>query len=78
LELLGRPLFARERGAGATMDAFQLQTFSLIASPATRQAFDLSLEPDSLREQYGRNTCGQCAVLAWWLIEAGSRMVTIH
>jgi uncharacterized protein (DUF1501 family) len=50
---------------------------SLIISGRAREAFDLKKEPDSLRDRYGRNTFGQCCLLARRLIEAGTRVVEV-
>ena len=50
----------------------------LILSPETNHAFDLSREPDSVRERYGRNTHGQCVLLARRLIESGVSLVTVN
>ncbi len=52
------------------------KALSLVGSTATRDAFDLSREPDELRERYGRHTWGQSHLLARRLIEAGVRFVT--
>ena len=43
-----------------------------------RAAFDLSLEPTSVRERYGMNRFGQCCLLSRRLVEAGVRFVTIN
>lgn len=50
--------------AAAQMTDHQQRALSLLSSPHVRQAFDLSQEPDSVRERYGRNIHGQC-VLLW-------------
>ncbi len=42
-----------ERGSIAGADAFTRQALSMITSPAARDAFDVSLEPQSVREKYG-------------------------
>ena len=42
-----------------------------------REAFDLSKEPDRLRDRYGRNTFGQSCLLARRLVEAGTRVVEV-
>lgn len=60
------------------MDAFQEKALNLVTSPETRRAFDLSQEPESLRERYGRNIHGQRLLLARRLIEAGVRLVTVY
>src|SRR5690606_905131 len=41
-------------------------------------AFELSREPQSVRERYGMTRFGQCCLLARRLIEAGVRFVTIN
>ena len=46
-------------------------------SGRARDAFDLSQEPESLRDRYGRNTFGQSCLLARRLIEAGTRVVEV-
>jgi uncharacterized protein DUF1501 len=37
-----------------TADVFQQRAFDLLTSPATRAAFDLTREPEKLRDRYGR------------------------
>jgi uncharacterized protein (DUF1501 family) len=41
-----------------------------------REAFDLTLEPDKVRDRYGRHTWGQSHLLARRLVEAGAKFVT--
>lgn len=65
-------------GVARTMDAYQQRAFSLLTSHETRRAFDLSREPDSLRQRYGRNIYGQSCLLARRLVEAGTRMVLVR
>jgi hypothetical protein len=64
------------KGAQA-VDAFQQKAFELMTSSATRAAFDIHEEPDSLRNAYGRNSLGQSCLMARRLVEAGVRCVTI-
>lgn len=52
--------------------------FRMISSPQARAAFDLSQEPESVRERYGKNRFGQCCLLARRLVEAGVRFVTVN
>ncbi|MES2788395.1 MAG: DUF1501 domain-containing protein [Planctomycetota bacterium] len=68
-----------ERGSGAIkgMDGFQQRAFDLLSSEAAQKAFQLSLEPEPVREAYGRNIYGQSTLLARRLVEAGTRVVTI-
>jgi hypothetical protein len=58
-------------------DVFYEKAHGLITSPAAKRAFDLNLEPDRVREGYGRSTFGQSCLLARRLIEAGVRFVTV-
>lgn len=50
----------------------------MMTSNEARSAFDLSQEPQSVRERYGMNRFGQCCLLSRRLIEAGVRFVTIN
>ncbi|MEZ5943122.1 MAG: DUF1501 domain-containing protein [Planctomycetaceae bacterium] len=52
--------------------------FRMMTSPEARDAFDLSKEPQEVRERYGMNRFGQCCLLSRRLIEAGVRFVTIN
>lgn len=52
--------------------------FDLLLSPKARVAFDLSREPDRVRERYGRDLFGQSVLLARRLVEAGVTFVTVH
>ena len=54
------------------------QAYTLISSSNARAAFDLSKEPDALKEKYGRNRFGMSCLLARRLIEAGVRFVTVN
>jgi hypothetical protein len=63
---------------GRSADAIYERAFSLMDSEGVRRAFDLRHEPDSLRDQYGRNHVGQGALLARRLVEAGVRFVTVN
>jgi hypothetical protein len=58
-------------------DVFYEKAHTLITSPAAKRAFDLTQEPDRVRESYGRNPFGQSCLLARRLIEAGVHFVTV-
>jgi hypothetical protein len=60
----------------ADMDGFASQALQMLLNPKVRDAFDLSREPDKLRDKYGRDAVGQSALLARRLVEAGTRFVT--
>lgn len=59
------------------LDRFSEQAYRIISSPRSRNAFDLSLEPDREVDRFGRHEFGQSAMLATRLIEAGVRFVTV-
>src|ERR1051326_2370808 len=61
----------------ASLDTFEAQALNMILSPRVREAFDLSKEPEKLKDAYGRHTLGQSALMARRLVEAGSRFVTV-
>ncbi|MGH7129049.1 MAG: DUF1501 domain-containing protein, partial [Planctomycetaceae bacterium] len=49
----------------------------LLTSPRVREAFDLSREPHTVRERYGRTKIGGRCLLARRLVEAGARFVMV-
>ena len=53
------------------------QAFEMLSRPEARMAFDLSDEPESLRDRYGRNRSGQACLLARRLVEAGVPLITV-
>jgi Protein of unknown function (DUF1501) len=59
------------------MGSHYQRAYSLLASPAVTQAFDLSREPRHVRERYGMNIHGQSVLQARRLIEAGVPLVTV-
>src|SRR5437870_3768243 len=60
------------------LDKYYQKAFDLVSSGRARNAFDLTQEPDKLRDRYGRHTFGQGLLLARRLIEAGSRVVQMN
>jgi hypothetical protein len=76
------------RGELAAMDTFNARALDMITSPKAMEAFDLSREPDKVRESYGsseRLKVGEMNVpwapekllLARRLVEAGVSVVTV-
>ncbi len=65
---------ALARGLGEQYD----RAHALLASPRVREAFDLSREPDAIRDRYGRTTYGQSCLLARRLAEAGCRWIQVY
>jgi len=64
-------------GSAAAMDQFNRRALDLLTSKEARDAFDLSQEPDELREKYGKHAWGQRALMARRLVEAGATFVTM-
>jgi len=60
------------------MDSSFASAYRLMTSAKAREAFDLTNEPEKVRERYGMTRFGQCCLLARRLIEAGVRFVTIN
>lgn len=78
LEQLDRRLQTQgDRSVMAWLDSARAQAYRMLLSPAAKAAFDLSAEPETLRNRYGRNEYGEAFLLARRLIEAGVRLVTI-
>jgi hypothetical protein len=64
-------------GTMEAMDSFNVQAMDMLTSASVRDAFDLSKEPDAVRDRYGRHAYGQRGLLARRLVEAGTRFVTV-
>lgn len=60
------------------MDANFQAAFRLMTSERAREAFDLTKEPQKVRERYGMTRFGQCCLLARRLVERGVRFVTLN
>lgn len=60
------------------LNKYYEKAYDLILSGRARKAFDLTQEPDKVRDRYGRHTFGQSALLARRLIEAGTRFVEVN
>ncbi|HEY3967797.1 MAG TPA: DUF1501 domain-containing protein [Planctomycetaceae bacterium] len=54
------------------------KTYDAMTRDEGRQAFDLSLEPLSIRERYGMHPLGQNLLLARRMVESGVRIVTVN
>lgn len=63
-------------GMMQAVDAFEAQALNLLTSPGARVAFDLTREPDRLRDRYGRNQWGQQCLMARRLVEAGVEIIS--
>jgi uncharacterized protein (DUF1501 family) len=70
----------RDLDTGDTMariDHYRQQALEIVLSGKAQQAFRLDLEPDRLRDAYGRNSFGEKTLLARRLVEAGVTFVTV-
>lgn len=76
LASLDLPGSAVPESMAADIDAQRAVAMGLISSGTASEVFDLSREPDSVRDRYGRHSWGQSHLLARRLVEAGSRFVT--
>jgi hypothetical protein len=64
--------------AARGLDAYYGKALAMLNSTRLREAFNLSAEPDALRDAYGRHTYGQSCLLARRLVEAGAKFVTVY
>jgi hypothetical protein len=60
------------------LDKFQQRAYSLLSSSKTREAFDLTREPDRVRQRYGPTISGSCLLAARRLVERGVPFVSVH
>jgi hypothetical protein len=63
--------------ATEALGGFYEQAFRMLVSPVAKRAFNLELEPPSVRDRYGRNEYGESFLLARRLVEAGVRLVSV-
>lgn len=72
--------YALGEGTALRMTDLQGQyarAFELLSNPRTREAFDLSMEPEPIRQRYGRHRAGQACLMARRLAEAGVPLITV-
>jgi hypothetical protein len=65
---------------GATMeqlDRYSRQAFEMVLSGKVQEAFNLGAERDTTRDEYGRTSVGEKALLARRLVEAGVTFVLV-
>jgi hypothetical protein len=78
-EMVDQTVSKFETSADARLlDSTFHQAYTLMSSQKAREAFELSREPEKIRERYGLNRFGQSCLLARRLIEAGVRFVTVN
>lgn len=64
-------------GTMIAMDEYHQQAIQLVMGQQAREAFDLTREPEQVRQRYGKHLWCQQALLARRLVEAGVAFVTI-
>ena len=77
LHQLERQDAALQKAGSAGLDEYRDRAMRMVANPAVRRAFDLTREPQHVRERYGRSEYGESFLLARRLVEAGVGLVTI-
>lgn len=60
------------------LDDYYKSAIAMLNSERVRQAFDISSEPQKIRDAYGRTTYGQGCLLARRLVEHGVKFVTCY
>lgn len=79
LQQMNRAAPALEATAGMrNLDSFTRKAHTLLASPASRDAFDLAKEPQRVRDAYGPTPFARNCLLARRLVEAGVPLVTVY
>ena len=58
-------------------DRYTQEAFNLVLGGTAQKAFDLTKEPDSVRDRYGRDSFGDKALLARRLVDAGVTFITM-
>src|SRR5205807_8341996 len=61
----------------ARMDHHRAQALDIVLSGNAQRAFRVDLEPERLRDAYGRHSLGERTLLARRLVEAGVTFVTV-
>jgi uncharacterized protein (DUF1501 family) len=60
------------------IDEYRAQAFALLTSPAARKVFDLSREPATVLDRYGRTRFGRSCLLARRLVQQGVPFVQVN
>jgi hypothetical protein len=78
LEKMNRAAPALQSAAEArTLDDASRRAYELLSTSATREAFDLSREPQKIRDAYGTDPFARNCLLARRLVEAGVPLTTV-
>ena len=69
---------ASELGAAGALDDYRGRAMAMLTSRTAASSFDLSQEPDSVKDNYGRTRFGQSCLLARRLVCAGVPFVQVN
>ena len=61
----------------AALDTYQQKAYAMVTSQEAREAFDLTREPEALKERYGKDGWGQAFMLGRRLVERGVPIVSV-
>ncbi|MCA9029650.1 MAG: DUF1501 domain-containing protein [Planctomycetaceae bacterium] len=76
-QLEPRQAEVNQRGTTTAMSSHYDRAFELLHSAVGQDAFDVSREPEEVRERYGKNPHGQSVLQARRLVERGVPLVTV-
>ena len=68
----------RPGGPLETLQTHQRRALSLLTSAKSKEAFDISREPEATRARYGEDINGQSLLMSRRLVEAGVPFVCVH
>jgi hypothetical protein len=68
----------QKASAAASIDSIYETAYRVLHSPTVKDALNLELESQAIRDRYGRNEYGESFLTARRLIEAGVRMVSVN
>ncbi|GIS58062.1 MAG: hypothetical protein CM1200mP2_02870 [Planctomycetaceae bacterium] len=74
-------MFRRELDRSGSMEAlgkFRRRAVAMLTSPRTARAFDLTKEPESVHQRYGKTHWGRSLLLSRRLVEHGARFVQMQ
>ncbi len=74
----GQSRLLEESAVAQGIDESYQKAVSMLTSKEFKKAFDLSEEPKTLRDKYGRTTYGQGCLLARRLVEAGAKFINVY
>lgn len=77
-EKLDATLRRLDQSAPRAWDRSYQRAYDLITSAQSRAAFDLTQEPQAIRDGYGQSTFGQSCLLARRLVEAGVPYIQVN